>query len=173
MRPVKVGRRSTVLYDDVHATLHRRYHDTERVTEPLPTRFDAHGVERFHNLRLDDVISQRPARKPPAHLRNALAVLVREPRDVATFAMLCNVQEATAWCYACKVVETWPQAVGLAKGLVYPPLCEALSEIDCRGTLKDVMRRLEDAPSLRGDVEWRCMKDRYAHLRLGRLCCSS
>jgi hypothetical protein len=32
------------------------------------------------------------------------------------------------------------------------------------------MARAEATPPLRGDVAWRCVSDRYAHLRLARLC---
>ena len=57
-----------------------------------------------------------------------------------------------------------------ARPLVYAPLFDALGEVDAAGTLRGVMERLEARSSLRGDPDWRCVRDRFAHLRLARLC---
>ncbi len=189
LREVSRGTRSTLLYDDAERTFHRRYHDTLATSPPLATHWDTNGVERFHNQRVEALIGGRVAirappgegdetsyagarvRKVPAHLRNTLSVLVRRPPDVESVASFLNVQVSTAWCYASKVVETWPAAAEVARPLVYPPLCAALKEVDCKGSLKQVMERLERSSSLRGDYEWRCLTNRYAHLRLARLCC--
>lgn len=109
---------------------------------------------------------------PPPHLHKALGYLAREPRTVQEFARSCDVEVSTAWNYAARVVEYWPAAHTVATSLVYPPLLRALYEVSSRtGRLRDLMERLEvEATSLRGDVEWRCARDRYEQLRLARLC---
>ena len=171
-REIVRGRRSSLLYDDSERTLHRHYHDTGFITSALPTYLDSNGVERFHNRRVDGLVASHPELlSEPPHLRNTLNVLVRNPTSVAQLAAVLGVRETTGWCYLCKAVERWPQAADLAKTLVYPPLCRALGEVECAGTLKEVMQRLEQSSSLRGDYEWRAVEHRYAHLRLARLCC--
>ena len=175
LRASEVGARST-LWVSRDGSLYRQYHDTDawHVVEP---RVDAHGaLVTAHNRRVDTVVREAFAdtyrgstRAPPTRLRRALACLVHQrPRDVATFAAACGVATSTAWCYATQVVERWPAAGADARGLVYPPLLEALDGVSLRGTLREVMARLEEGP-LRGDVGWREVSDRYAHLRLARL----
>ena len=180
LRAAEVGARST-LWASRDGALFRQYHDTDtwHVVEP---RVDARGaLVTAHNRRVEAVARDafadddtyrgaRGARRPPhPHLRRALACLVRtRPRDIATYAAACNVAPATAWCYAARVVERWPAAADDARGLVYPPLLEAMEGVDTRGTLRDVMARLE-AGGLRGDPRWREVTDRHAHLRLARL----
>lgn len=105
---------------------------------------------------------------PPPHLRRALRCMI-DARDVTHFARRCGVAESTAWSYATRIVECWPAAESVAIALVYEPLVRALHECsDISGPLRDVMGRVEGAVA--GDHEWRTLRDRYAHLRLGRVC---
>lgn len=182
LRAVDTGGRST-LYVSREGALFRQYHDTGTWDGPLPLHVDATGVARCSgNRRLDSVVrdafddaTYRGAReaRPPPYLRRALACLAREPTSIEAFARACSVEVSTAWNYAARVVEHWPAAHVVASPLTYPPLIPALRALGVRdGRLRDVMQRLEEGP-LRGDVEWRCVDDRYAHLRLARLCVES
>ena len=109
-------------------------------------------------------------KSPPYYLRRALGFLVKmKTPEIKAFARACGVKETTAWHYACKIVETWPTASEVVGGLVYPPLWKACTSVPLLGSLKEVMQSLEAGPFL-GDSDWRCVDDRYAHLRLARLC---
>ena len=111
------------------------------------------------------------ARPPPPHLRAALRHLARDLGDIEELAFACAVAPSTAWSYATRAVETWPLAAPLALRLVHPPLVAALRAVDDRsGALRALMERAERSVALRGDVAWRCLPDRYAHLRLARVC---
>jgi hypothetical protein len=161
MRAVERGLRSTLWRRDDGTTL-RQYHDTGAWSEPL--REDDEPVYAA-------AAPPPGARPPPRYLRAALRQLAREPRDVDELARLCAVEVATAWSYATRVVELWPLAHDLALPLVHPPLVEALRGLDDHaGSLRDLMARVEAAAPLRGDVAWRCTRDRHAHLRLARVC---
>ena len=177
-RVVVEGRRSSVV-DDGDALL-RRYHDTGH-TIPLPVCVDARGTLRVGaNRPLSALLAQetgfrgttgpQPARRPPpAHLVRARHALARHPVDIIAFARDLGVRVSTAWCYACQVLEHFPADNIHAHRLVFPPLLPALLAVDQRGTLREVMSRLNDGP-LRGDADWRCIDDRFAHVRLARLC---
>lgn len=179
LRAVEAGGRST-LYACPAGGLYRRYHDTGALTPVLPA-VDARGVLRCGgNRRVDALVADAyaayraadaaaPRAPPPPHLRAALAVLARGVADVDALARDCGVARSTAWCYAARVVEHWPAAHVAARALVHPPLLAAVTEVPREGTLKALMARLEAGP-LRGDSDWRCVDDRYAHLRLARLC---
>ena len=179
LRAVEAGGRST-LYACPSGGLYRRYHDTGSITPVLPA-VDARGVLRCGgNRRVDALVEEAyasyraadaaaPRAPPPPHLRRALQVLARGVADVGAFARGCGVATSTAWCYAARVVEHWPASHKAARALVHPPLLAAVAEVPRQGTLKDLMARLEAGP-LRGDSDWRCVDDRYAHLRLARLC---
>lgn len=186
LRVVDAGGRST-LYASREGALYRKYHDTGTWDGPLPLYVDAKGVARCSgNRRLDRVVQDAFAddddaayrgtatvtanARVPAHLRNALACLSRRPRTIQELARACNVEVSTAWNYASRVVEHWPRAHALARPLVYAPLLAAVESLPSRdGPLRGVMQRLEEG-ALRGDVDWRCVDDRYAHVRLARLC---
>ena len=112
----------------------------------------------------------RAAAAPP-HLRAALRHLAHGPRAIEELAFACAVAPSTAWSYATRAVEAWPAAAPLALRLVHPPVVAALRALDDRrGALTALLDRAEATAALRGDVAWRCLPDRYAHLRLARVC---
>ena len=183
-RTVRVGARSTLLMRKDGAVC-RHYHDTGICVGPIEPRIDDRGRLRGPGgRRLEDLIRRTfpPADEPrstfrglargagpPPHLRRALTHLADTPRDVAAFARQCAVETSTAWCYAARIVEHWPHLHRFARVLVYPPLMETLDALEDRsGTLRALMHRLP--ATLHGEHGWRCLADRYAHLRLGRLC---
>ena len=95
--------------------------------------------------------------------------MLQTSQEIEALASLLHVRESTAWCYLCQVVEHWPEESPLALAMVYPPLVPAFDTLsDTTGRLSDVMERLNQGP-LEGDVEWRMVKDRFAHLRLVRM----
>ena len=183
LRLVEQGARSS-LYASQDGNLYRQYHDTKKWRGPLPPTVDEHGVSRYSaNRRVSHLVhhawksptfrgvSERNYESAPRdHLRHALECLSREPATIEEFAATCGVKISTAWGYVCKVVEHWPAAHTPARKLVFPPLLTTCqSNGDClRGPLKEVMEKLR--VHLDGDPDWRCMQDRYAHLRLARLC---
>ena len=195
LRSVDEGRRST-LYVSREGALYRQYHDTNAWDGPLPLHVDDRGVARCSGNRcLDTVVAQafgddlgtsehyrggdatsstkKKKTTPPPYLCRAYVHLTRKrPKTIRAFARACNVEVSTAWNYAAKVAELWPDAQVHARALVYAPLVVALATLDPppRGRLRDVMQRLDEEGGMRGDVEWRCVEDRYAHLRLARLC---
>lgn len=161
MRCVRSGMRSSLWVDDGAGRCMREYHDTgvcHELSYPPPER------------RRDAAFRGTPP--APPHLRRALAGLVRDPRDVQAYARLCgDVAVSTAWNYACRAVEQWPACHVHARRLVYPPVLRGVAELaDRDGTLRDVLHRLDGTAALRGDVGWRCVRDRCAHVRLARLC---
>jgi hypothetical protein len=192
LRRVEGGRRST-LYVSREGALYRQYHDTEHWDGPLPVCIDAGGVARcMGNRRLDRVVelafgeekggfrggrstgeaapsgsaetSASSSSGPSPYLR----LVARRPTDIAQYARALDVEVSTAWNYLARVVEVWPRAQGLARAVVYPPLLAAVAALEDRtGALREVMARLS---SLAGDTAWREVGDRYAHLRLARLC---
>ena len=175
MGTVEVGGRST-LYVTRDGACYRRYHDTGTWSGPLPVHVDEQGALRgSQNRRVDTLVAQAfggedtdrgasSGKPPPSYLRRALGHLVREPRTVQDYARLCGVEVSTAWCYACKCVETWPSAHPFAARFVHPPVLEAVRACaDRKGSLRDLMERC-------GAHDWRTLDDRYAHLRLARLC---
>lgn len=182
LRIVEAGARSS-LYATECGRLYRLYHDTHRWHGPLLPAVDARGVSRYsHNRRVSDLVarawdayrgvddaSSSSLPPPPQHLVFALSALAREPRDVDEFAALCGVKTSTAWGYLAKLVEHWPSAHAIARHMVHPPLLTLCKDVLClSGSLRDVMDQLRDA--LSGDMEWRCLDNHYAHLRLARLC---
>ena len=156
----------------------REYHDTGRRCA-VPIRIDDHGVVRLSGNRSLDRLVERahtyrgrgPPLLPPAHIRRAAHRLLQSPpaRDIHEFARRCGVLPSTAWSYLCRTLEFYPSTAEAAVSFVYPPLVHALHHIDTSASLREVMERLSNGP-LRGDYEWRCIEDRYAHLRLARLC---
>ena len=175
LRVVERGQRST-LYTSVDGTLYRFYHDTERWHGPIYPTIDEHGCARCHNNRtVASIVAQAyspsefrgvQVRKAPPHLHRALETLIQnEPQSIEEFAAACRVATSTAWCYMGKVVEHWPKSVEYAKQVVAPFLWEIVRP-GARGSLRELVSEyeLEDVP------EWKCLEDRFAHLRLARLC---
>lgn len=191
---IEGGARSALCVSD-DGSLYRVYHDTGVQHGPIYPAIDVHGVSRHsHNRRVSTLIDsvrdtayrgtrdgEKPVHagknkyarpQPHEHLRRALRVLSHQPRDIHEFAQACDVKTSTAWSYACKVVEHWPGARAAASRLVYPPLLELCKDTSrMRGSLKEVMNSIRK--DMEGDMEWRCLEDRYAHLRLARLCAES
>lgn len=190
LRVVEAGSRST-LYASKDGRLYRFYHDTKSWRGPLLPCVDGKGVSRHsHNRRVSDLVAQAwggsddddgvtryrgshvPTSaglpSPPDHLHTALSQLLFHPRDIDDFANMCGVKTSTAWNYACRIVEHWPYSHLYARRLVYQPLLEVCESTCLDGSLRHVLERLQ--PVLSGDVEWRCLTDHYAHLRLARLC---
>ena len=158
------------------------YHDTGIFSSPRTPLLDEKGNARcLGNRRLQDVLKQESSeeamfrgndagkRAPPPFLRNALRCLVREPKTLQEFSALCSVQVPTAWSYAARVVEHRPHAYDLAERFVFPSLLHEVRALpDRTGSLTEVMGRLEE--TFRGDSDWGCVEDRFAHLRLARMC---
>lgn len=177
---VEEGRRST-LYVTRDGQLYRHYHDTNVWKGPLKPNIDANGTERYSgNRRVASLVEKGwgeesyrgdKKEKAPKYLQNALSELTKQPSSVKEFASACGVEESTGWNYLCKVVEMWPASNQIAKNLIYPGVLEVCESGIClKGTLKEVMERINTHPTLLGDVEWRCTENRFAHLRLARLC---
>ena len=172
MRRVETGVRSSLWLDD-RGTPIREFHDTGRMVT-LPVRLDERGVQRLaHNRRataLADRSDYRGADRTdprlPPYLDRARRILL-ECDAVATVARRCGVLPTTAWSYVCELAATCDACREHARAhFVHPVLFEALPRVDARGSLREVMERVD----ARGDVEWRCATDRYAQLRLARVC---
>ena len=165
----------------------RRYSDTG-VEVDVDINMDERGVIRLSgNRSLESVLKGRnrrggyrggcvevghciSRRSIPPHLVKAMYVLEREPPlTIREFASSLCVKMSTAWCYACLIVERNPSSAPYASMLVYPPLFPSLKEIGMDGSLSDLMVRLNNGP-LNGDTEWRCVEERFSHLRLARIC---
>ena len=155
----------------------RWYRDTEAWGDAVAPSIDCHGRARCsQNRSVDRMLERATAFRgapggvaAPLHLRNALEHACREPRNVDEYASLCGVKASTAWNYACRVVERWPRAHAVVRGLVHGDVLDAVRGADdLSGSLGALMRRL--SPALSGSTEVRCLSDRYAHLRLARLC---
>jgi hypothetical protein len=167
-----VGDRST-LYEAQNGELYRRYHDTNELSQTFSGHVDSSGVRRcFGNRRVDTLRentfrgAQGNGRIQP-HLHNTLSIVCRNPPDIQFVAHHLDVAINTAWSYVCRTVETWPTSWYLACSLVDDDLLAAVqNEHDLTGSLRDLMRRL---PPMAHHA-LREMDDRYAHLRLARLC---
>lgn len=176
-----------VLSQSRRSTLHllpdgcvaRRYHDTGAWSDPTPLWTSPRA--RACLARLGDEertfrggstsVPLPPVPLPPAHLRNALSCLCREPTTVSQLAALCEVRTSTAWCYACRVVEAWPASHPLASRLVHPSvLASVRATDDLTGSLRDLSSRLSASSSGGYGTDTRSLPDRYAHLRLARVC---
>lgn len=171
---VERGRRSTLYLDD-RGMLSRRYADTDTSSAPFPVRVDERGVRRCSGNRcLDGLIREsssyrgtRRQRDPPSYLRTALSLVCRRPRSIDVIATSMAVTRNTAWSYVCLVVEHWPESADCAMRLVNEDLLRGIRDCDdIRGSLTDLMQRL---PSVATHGVRTC-DDRYAQLRLGRLC---
>lgn len=185
----------TVLEEGARSRLHmteeeglqREFTDTGARC-PVPFRFDNSGRVRISgNRTLDSLIqkaSETPFRgesgssskDPPLHIQSALRCLLSlsfegQNDDIQKFSQMCGVKESTAWSYLFQLVEAYPSSNVAASRLLYPPLLPALLQVDQKGSLKQILDRLNDGPFY-GDMEWKCVKDRYAHIRLARLCLS-
>lgn len=176
LRKVESGARST-LYVSEEGTLYRRYHDTDTWDGPLPVFADEHGTLRSsQNRTLDTLVAMawdsRPHNPVPPYMRRVAEYLLDGTDNTKDLALRCGIAESTAWNYAYRVVELWPEMNRYVMRLVYPPLidcCIHLRDRDAlRGPLKEVMKRVANV--MRGDTDWRCLTDRYAHLRVGRAC---
>ena len=168
--------RRSELYLREDGMLVRRYVDTGRWGEPYPAKMDEAGRVRGPGNRVIATAGPSDARayrgsakveRTPEFLRRALSVLSTRPVDVDAFATGCGVARTTAWGYACRVVERWPHSSTNAQALVHPSLLEACRATnDLSGSLRELGARLP----ICGDADMRCLEDRYAHLRLARLC---
>lgn len=108
----------------------------------------------------------------PAHIVRARDLVIhdRSVVDAATLAHACGVQETTAWQYACSAAERFPICHARLLLWIYTRLLPALDRVDVCGSLRDVMSRLQaPAGPLDGDHDWKCVRNRYAHLRLARI----
>ena len=191
LRTIEVGRRST-LWMDGERGLWRQYHDTDAWHSVMP-RFDAQGVPRAtsRNVRLDELsahprsqvgyrggggghaVAATPVHHDPPFLRRALEALAHDDGDdIRHVARRCGVERSSAWTYAARVVERWPRSHAFVRRLVNPALMSAVGQTtDLSGSLRTLMERVQTHhAALRGNTEWRCCDDRFAHLRLARLC---
>lgn len=173
MSPTRVccGLRSCIEVTD-DARLFRVYYDTQRAV-PLKPTVDARGRVRLSGNRLLSAeLAGRPRPSLPPYLDRALSVVQSDDwRTIRDIATSCGVLPSTAWNYVCLLVEREPSIAGrVYERLVCPCLRDTLEgPIDRSGPLVDVMDRLNRG-ALSGDVEWRCQEDRYAQLRLARMC---
>lgn len=168
--------RSTLCLAEDGMTLFRKYADTDRTSAPFALTVDAAGHRRCSGNRNVDALLARtstyrgvdaPSRPAPAHLRNALRALCRAPREIEVLARMLGVAPNTAWSYACGVVEYWPASHVHARALLDPDLAAAVDACaDRSGSLRELMARLP----ARATAALRERVDRYAFLRLARLC---
>ena len=169
-------KRSTLLETE-DGWLLRQYHDTNALSDPFPAHVDASGIRRCSGNRNIDALRENTYRgasrssgtsRPPAtHLQNALSVVCRKPRDIRTVALSLNVTVNTAWSYVCRVVDTWPSSWRLAASLVDTDMMACVvRETNLSGSLRDLMDRLPP----HAHQALRESDDRYAHLRLARIC---
>lgn len=194
VRVVDRGGRSS-LYVTKEGDLYRQYHDTAAWHGPLSTSTDSRGVERCAgNRRLHRVVGDAwessnyrgtnhdhdpgnhrgvTGSRAPEYLQYARDCIRSRPATIEALARACGVEISTAWSYACRVVEYWPDTHQAARYLVYPGILECCERNTSAlvGSLRTVMEALERMdPDIAGDTDWRCVRDRYAHLRLARLC---
>lgn len=168
--------RST-LYLDETGMLRRQYADTDAHSDPFPCHVDDNGARRCSgNRRVDSLVraasTYRGARRrdPPPYLRTTLSLVCRRPRSIDVVATSMAVTRNTAWSYVCLVVEQWPEAAECATRLVDGDLFQGLQKCDdLTGSLTDLMKRLPRVAL----HQVRACDDRYAQLRLGRLCVES
>lgn len=165
MEVVQQTSRATV-YRTADGRLCRQYHDTGAWEEDVSVRGRAPALFG----RGDDEEAQLIVRSAPPYLVRAREC-VKGCASARDFARRCGVARSTSWSYACEIAERWPEECQHLIAFVYAPMATALRAVDVRGSLHAVMQRLEHGP-LRGDVDWRCLNDRYSHLRLARLCCT-
>lgn len=172
-RILQQSTRST-LYQCDDGTIDRKYHDTGRWES---------GMIRSQE---DDKHTQEGGARPtpplfrgedprssiqvlPLHLQRARAMLVDQKMGVEHAARTCGVATTTMWSYAALLADRCPQDKEVLSWLVFPSLQDALLQVDSKGSLKEVMQRLEQTTSLRGDTDWRCTPHRWSHLRLARI----
>lgn len=121
---------------------------------------------------------RRPSPVPlPPRLRE-VADLAKNASSVRRLAREAGVKESTIWSYLCQIAErdaSFATHVLFESSLVCIDIArvcvEEGAESDAlRGTLKTVMARLTEKTSLGSSPEWRCQENRYAQLRLARVC---
>ena len=170
---LEMSRRSILTFKD--GSLIRVFKDTD-ISHEVARHVDQHGTERIsHNRTLDSLRSnnsqyrgQHDATVPPFHIFRTLTI--HDDYDaIDLLASSLDVKVSTAWSYLCRMLEFFPSANVSAVQYVWHPLLQALPLIDQTGSLKQVMQRLNEGP-LHGNQEWRCIADRFAHIRLARLC---
>ena len=146
----------------------RLYHDTSEWVE-LPFNVDARGTRRFEQNCTESGLC-RPTATPP-HLQRARVHLL-STGNIGDFASACGVRLSTAWNYVTKLCEDAIVASHVLAGdFVCPELSTAVSAVDLNGSLRSVMERIEHV--IGGDTRWRCEHDRFAQLRLLRVCLTS
>ena len=180
LKLIETGARSS-LYASLDGALYRNYHDTNHWDGPLPVLLDAQGRQRYSGNRsvsslLDDGFDFRGTKKKriPPYLKEAKNQLSKHPGNIEEFAALCGgIAISTAWNYVSSVIEHWPHHHIDARSFVHASLCDALDDLeDTSGPLRDVMARLDAGP-LHFDLGWKHLENRFAHLRLARLCCEA
>ena len=89
----------------------------------------SHGRRRARGFRGGDA-----GGGPPEYVRRMLSCLTREPRDIDEVTRTYGgIERSTAWNYVSRAVEAWPEAAGLARALVHPPLWDALGRVAREG----------------------------------------
>ena len=177
MRRVDEGARSSV-WEDTDGTAFRVFHDTGHVVT-LEWSADERGTRRFcHNRTKNGMLRHMrggtAARCPKHLLRAKECVMTCDTID--EIATQCRVKRSTAWSYTTQVCQTSREARDhvRASHIVCASLWEAVDGAPClSGCLKDVMERLKESSSLDGCPHWRCESDRYAQLRLARICATA
>lgn len=146
----------------------RVYADTGATT-PVASYRDDKGVLRYHGRRRfvrEATFSGGTPRLPP-HLVCAREAM-RVASTVAELADVCGVRESTAWSYLSLLAERDERLREECLAFVHAPLIDAYLRVDGTGSLREVMDRI--TPLIGAEPEWRETRDRYAHLRLVRLC---
>ena len=176
-RPARTGLRSTT-YVSRDGDVARRYHDTGAWEDVVPSVDRCGRTVLGGNVSVASLVrsawsptygraSGRGREGVGLGLRDMDRALRRAAR-VDDVANALGVQPSTAWSYVTKHVEANPRAHALASRLVYAPCLGACERVDASGPLRDVLPRVTRA--LAGDLEWYELEDRYAHLRLARVC---
>ena len=187
LSPADHGSRST-LYVSKTGAIYRQYHDTQAWVGPLSAHAGVQGDRFSGNRTVSSLVraawSDRPLeceeeheyrgattlrrRSAPYHIVRARACLANAA-DIEALARTLDVKPATAWSYVTQVVDRWPRTHAIARKFVHAPLVEVCeASVPLQGSLHELMDRVQ--PELSGDTTWRCTTDKYAHLRLARLC---
>lgn len=167
------GRRSSLYLEEDGKSLVRVYHDTGNET-PLDPSFDHSGrAVCSRNRRISTLVYRGTQRspcdsmQPKGYLKRAFE-LYAQGNTVEDVAALLNIKTSTAWCYACRIVEIWPEACDTLAQLVDDEVLDCVASLPLekqKGSLQQLMVHIG-----RECASIRTLDDAFSHLRLARLC---